>query len=154
MTHSEQQLGLQSKATTSLLWFFVIVAFLGFLDATYLTMSHFTGAQLYCGVEDTCSIVTSSKYATVFGIPVALGGSLYYLAVLILSLLVLDKRSKKLAKVLGLITIAGLLASGWFVFVQLVLLEAICYYCMVSAGTSSILFVLGMVLLSRLRKEK
>lgn len=157
MTPSESQSEKQSKSVNlpnKLLWAIAAVAFLGFLDATYLTISHYTGAHLYCGVKDTCSIVTASKYSVLYGVPVALGGALYYLTVLIGSLFCIDTQNSKFTKWLGLFTVVGLLASGWFVFVQLVLLKAICWYCMLSAATSTIIFILGMLLFSRLRKKE
>ena len=152
MTPSESSLEMPSKLPNKLMWAMAIIAFIGFLDATYLTISHFGGAQLLCGVKDTCSIVTSSKYAQVFGIPVALGGAFYYLAVLIGALLTVDKQSTKIAKTLGWFTILGLLASAWFVYVQLGILHAICWYCMASATTSTLLFILGMILITKLKK--
>ena len=140
------------KIPNKLMWAFAVIAFIGFLDSTYLTISHFTGAHLYCGVLDTCSIVTSSKYATVFGIPVALGGAFYYLTVMIASLLYIDTKKVIVAKLLGPFTIVGLLASAWFVYVQLVILHAICYYCMLSAGSSTLLFIFGLILIFKLKK--
>lgn len=153
MKHSDSLSEKQLKPMNKLFWAFAAIAFLGFLDATYLTLSHYTGISLSCGLQDTCSIVTTSRYSMFFGIPVALGGALYYLAALILALFYIDTQSAKVAKFLGFFTIIGLLSSAWFVYVQLGILHAICYYCMASATTSTLLFILGMTLLARLKNN-
>jgi uncharacterized membrane protein len=75
---------------------------------------------------------------------VALLGVLYYLTVFFLAIAYLDKKHKKILSLLSLFTIVGLMASAWFVYAQLVLLDAICLYCMGSAVTSTTLFGFGM----------
>lgn len=124
-------------------WIIAFLAFLGFLDSSYLTISHYTGADLNCGPIEGCNIVTRSPYALIFGIPVALLGTLYYLVVFFSSLLYLDQKNKIFLKILPFLSIAGLLASAWFVYVQLGILNAICVYCMVSATISTTIFILS-----------
>lgn len=125
-------------------YFFLIVSLLGFADATYLTVLHYQGRTPACSVVIGCGQVTSSKFAVVVGVPVALMGAFYYLAILILSLLCLDTGNKKILRLLSLITIAGLLASLYFIFLQLFIIKYICLYCMLSATTSILLFITGM----------
>jgi uncharacterized membrane protein len=57
----------------------IVVSFLGFLDATYLAAKHYLGAPIACSIFEGCEKVTTSQYAAVFNIPVALLGALYYL---------------------------------------------------------------------------
>lgn len=140
---SETQSKKPNNKVNLLMWLFVAVSFIGFLDSTYLTIMHFTGNDLVCGPLGGCNVVTRSQYATVFGVPVALLGSFYYLTVFILSLFYIDSKKVFLLNLIPVITVFGLLASVWFVFAQLVLLKTICVYCMVSAGTSLTLFLLG-----------
>ena len=67
-------------------WFIpliLILAFAGFVDATYLTISHFRGTALACTISNGCETVTTSAYATLFGLPVALLGLLFYLTTFI-----------------------------------------------------------------------
>jgi len=131
----------------------LVVALFGFADATFLTFKHYSGTALSCGVHGGCNAVTTSKYSTVFGIPVALGGSLFYLSIFIISIAYLDTKKGLLLKYLTWAPIAGLLASAWFVYLQLFVLHEICIYCMGSATTSTILFIMGMLILYR-RKQK
>lgn len=119
------------------------VSFLGFLDASYLTQKHFTQSVIPCSITHGCEIVTNSAYSEVFGIPVALLGSLFYLAIFLGTFAAIESGSRRLLRAVSRLTLAGLLASMWFVYVQVVLIQAICQWCMISAVTSTTLFVLG-----------
>lgn len=135
----------KNKTTKKIAIAMLIIALIGFSDATFLTIKHYNGSKLSCGINGGCNTVTTSGYSQIFGIPVALFGSVYYLIILLSSVGFLDSRKKILAYILSWIPIAGLIASAWFVFVQFFILYEICVYCMGSAITSTILFVLGMV---------
>lgn len=125
----------------------LVVSFLGFLDATYLTINHYTGATLPCTITHGCEIVTQSEYSEFMGIPVALFGVLFYLTIFLGSYFFLEYRSQLYFKITAAMTVFGVLFSGWFVYVQLGILHAICQYCMLSAISSTILFILGMVVI-------
>lgn len=125
----------------------LVVSFLGFLDSTYLTINHYTGATLPCSITHGCEIVTQSKYSEFMGIPVALFGVLFYLVIFFGSYFFLEYRSRLYFKITAATTIFGVLFSGWFVYVQLGILHAICQYCMLSAISSTILFGLGMAVI-------
>lgn len=123
---------------------FLIIAIIGFVDASYLTIAHYSGSELACGTSGGCDIVTTSVYATVGGIPVALLGAIYYLTILLLTIAYIDQKQSFLAIIRSYLTWTGFLASLYFVSLQLFVLEQICRYCMVSAATSTLLFILGM----------
>lgn len=142
----------QSKATHR--WFIItllVVGLLGFLDSTYLTAKHFVGSPVVCTILEGCETVTTSRFATVAQIPVALLGSLYYLAVLLLAVACLDGKHSSLVRFTALLTPIGFLASAWFVYVQAFILRAWCIYCLGSAATSTILFIASLVWLLRVR---
>lgn len=130
----------------------VAVAFLGVLDTTYLSASHLKGVELLCGELGDCTQVTTSHYSRVFGVPVAYLGFLYYSFFFLSSLTVAVFKRKILVLPLFLVSVTGLLASGWFVFAQLVLLRSICIYCMFSAVTSTTLFILSGMLWRNVKK--
>lgn len=132
---------------------FLAVAVLGFADASYLTAKHFSGTAIPCSLTHGCEIVTTSVYATPLGIPVALLGTLYYLAVIGLTFVAIDARSQHFFRIATRLTLIGFLSSIWFVFVQVGILHAICQWCMISAVTSTILFVLGYIVTPRLIKH-
>ncbi len=128
-----------------LVFIFLLVAFLGFLDATYLTIEHFRGVAPPCTILEGCEQVTTSKYAVVLGVPVALAGSFYYLAVFVLSVLYLQTGKFGFFKLATLATVFGFLFSLWFLYLQLFVIDAICVYCIFSFLTSTALLVLGWV---------
>lgn len=119
----------------------LIIAIIGFADATHLTIAHYTGAELQCGEKGGCNIVTTSKYSMILGVPVALLGALYYVSIIMLCVAYLDSKKQQILYILSWYSIAGLLASLWFVYLQLFVIHAICRYCMGSAATSTLLFI-------------
>lgn len=128
---------------------FLLLSLIGLIDAAYLTAKHYTGTPINCSFSNQCDKVTSSQYATAAGIPIALLGAIYYLAVFILSAIYLDGKRKNVLIFIGRLTIIGLLVSVWLIYLQLVVIKAICIYCVISAITSTLLFVLGAITLKR-----
>ena len=120
-------------------------SFIGFLDATYLTIQHFRGAGLECAVLKDCDVVTTSQYAIIGGIPLALLGSVYYLSIFLLTFAYLDSKHNWLLPTIGKLTILGFLASLILVYLQIFVIHALCLYCLISACTSTCLFVLALI---------
>jgi uncharacterized membrane protein len=123
---------------------FIIIAVVGLLDATYLTAEHLRGVVPPCTVVSGCDTVLTSRYAEVFGVPLAAFGVLYYGALLVLLIAYIDSKSVRLWRLACLFTVVGLVASIYFVALQIFVISAFCLYCLVSAGTSTLLFIIGM----------
>lgn len=136
-----------SAVPRRLVFVFAAFSFLGFLDAAYLTAEHYFQVPLPCSILDGCEEVTTSVYAIIWNVPIAMLGLLYYSFLLFLALIYLDFKNKIIILFASLLTTIGLFASAWFVYVQVFVLEALCFYCMFSAITSSVLFILGMFML-------
>lgn len=126
---------------------FLFFGLIGFADAAFLTVEHYRGGPLPCAITSGCDTVTTSRYATIAGIPVALLGALYYLSVIIGAVMVIDAGRPEWLKRLARWTAAGFLASLYFVGLQVFVLKAYCLYCLISAGTSTALFITGLVVL-------
>lgn len=126
-------------------WIILVAAVLGFGDSAYLTIQHYQGTTPPCAILEGCEVVTTSRFAKILNIPVALLGSLYYLAIIILAVNFLDTKKDKIMITLVHLTWVGLLASLWFVFAQFVILDAICLYCLGSIASSLLLFILGII---------
>ncbi len=141
------------KIPSWLIWAFVIVSFLGFLDATYLTVIHYAGLNIGCIITTGCDTVTTSAYSEVFGIPLALFGAIFYLVVFLSSLMYVDKRTPAILFFLPILGLGGFLTSLYLIYLQLFVIKALCFYCLLSAGTSTILFILGIILFKRLTKK-
>ncbi len=135
-----------------LLYAFLTVAIIGFLDATFLTVKYYVGGSLPCALFHGCDIVTKSVYATIVGIPIALMGALYYLIQTILIILALDTGQSKYVKVAGYYSFVGFSASLYFLYLQIFILKALCIYCIFSALSSTLLFVLGLMILRHTRR--
>jgi uncharacterized membrane protein len=131
-----------------------VIAILGFVDATYLSVEHFLGLVPPCTITAGCEQVLTSPYAVVLGIPVALVGSVYYLLIAVGSFIFLEskhvaKLEKHNSEVLRLslfLTIPGFLASLWFSGAQIFIIHSYCAYCIGSALLTTALFVLSVII--------
>ena len=117
-----------------------ILAFLGFLDATFLTASHYLHFPLPCSIVNGCEVVTTSAYSTIFGVPIALLGALYYLAMFLAAVAAWERKRPEILRIVFTLSALGLSVSLLLVFVQLVILGSICPYCMLSAVTTTAVF--------------
>lgn len=126
-----------------LILYSLIVAFFGFLDATYLTILHYKNLIPPCTVTSGCEVVLNSKYAYLFGIPVALLGTLFYLAVILSCLLLITNYKKIFLQVFYGLVIIGFVVSLILIYIQAAILNAYCQYCLLSEATSTGLLVLA-----------
>ncbi|PIN71897.1 hypothetical protein COV22_04575 [Candidatus Woesearchaeota archaeon CG10_big_fil_rev_8_21_14_0_10_47_5] len=108
-----------------------------------MTAEHYLGVPIVCSIVDGCEQVLHSTYATIFGIPIALFGALYYAAVFLLTFLYVDTKNLAFLKGAVALPFAGFVASAWFVYLQAFVLEAWCQYCLISALISTLLFLLS-----------
>ncbi len=120
----------------------LIFSFLGFLDATYLAAEHFAGGIPECSFLSGCELVTTGDYSMLGPIPVAYLGLAYYLVVFVLVMAYRECGVRKILKYLGYLTFFGFLFSLWLIYLQAFIIEAFCLYCIISATTSTILFIL------------
>lgn len=150
---NSNELSPKPSANRTLLFLGLLVSLVGFLDASYLTIIYFRGALPDCTIVRGCDQVLSSPYATVFAAPVALLGALYYLGIFLGLGMYLDCKRESVLKITALGTTAGLVASAYFLYLQLVVLKAWCQFCIVSIFTSTVLFIIGMMLYRSLSKR-
>lgn len=136
-----------------LLGLFLILAFLGFLDASYLTILHYKNVLPPCTIAHGCETVLTSKYATVLGLPVALFGAGFYLFVMVLVGLFWQTGKKMVPALLLALTTAGLLVGIYLVYLQAFVLHAYCQYCLTSELIDFLLFDCAWWLWRRTDKE-
>lgn len=147
---------LNRKRIKAVVLILAAVSFFGFLDAGYLTLKHYTQTPIVCSIFEGCDKVTSSPYAVVFGIPVALLGLIFYLTIFFSSLRIVGAPTSdtisntKAVNFIFVLSAAALLASVYFVYLQLFVIKAICFYCVLSAASSTALFILSLLLKSKL----
>ena len=119
----------------------ILVALVGVVDAGYLTWHHFTAEPVPCDLTNGCEMVLTSPYATLLGVPLALFGLLAYLAALVLAVLAF-KGTRWAWPVFGLQAFTMTAFSGWLIYVQAYYINAFCQFCLLSAATSTTLFLL------------
>ncbi len=140
----------QRSLSKGLIVFLIVIVVLGFADATFLTVEHYRNAIPPC-TTDGCETVLTSKYATVAGIPVALGGAVYYLFLLVLFVAYIDTKKEIILRSALLFTTIGFLSSVYFFILQAFVIRAFCQYCLGSAATSTILFVTAIIIFVKYR---
>lgn len=113
-----------------------LLSLLGLLDAAYLALERVTGGPIACPLGGGCETVQSSAYALLFGVPVAFIGVAGYALLLVVALVSLQ--TDHLAGIsldallLALASIA-LLAGIYFMYLQIAVIGAICFWCAVAA---------------------
>jgi uncharacterized membrane protein len=130
------------------------IASCGALTTAYLTIVKLTLNKAACPTQ-SCDLVLSSDYATIFGQPLALFGFLAYTGMLISALLplALDRGEKKTSQLSNLenltwiLLLAGSIGmsvfSGYLMYLLFFKIQAVCIYCIASA-----LFSLSMLVLT------
>lgn len=137
------------KLVPKLFGLFTAIAAIGWAVSVFLSGVHFWVLPLPASFDVTGTPwqVMTSEWAYVLGIPLALLGAFYYLTVLVLSGMWFHTRHALVLKVLTPISAMGVVASSFFVYLQLFVIGAICPFCMVSAAATVILFVLELIML-------
>lgn len=129
------------------------LSLIGLADSLYLTVKHYTHSDINCSIFNGCDLVTTSTYSTILGAPVALLGIIFYGLIFAFVLMHSRLRSKKSLISLLSISSIGFLMSMWFVYVQVFILEAICLYCVVSAGISTTIFILSAIMMLKYKEN-
>lgn len=133
----------------------------GFFDASYLTILHYRNIIPPCTLARGCETVLTSQFATIFGIPIALIGSLFFLALIFLILSsafqnrtdysastpnkkVLDElNQKRFFRYFKILTLLGVLVSVNLFFIQAFVLNAFCQYCLLVEAIILAIFIIS-----------
>jgi len=116
---------------------------IGFIDSLYLNVIEYSGRQITCSLIAGCQTVLASSYAWVGPVPLAMLGVLFYLGVLIGTVAYIDTHRQLFISAVASVTIVGFFASLYFVYLQAVVLQAWCQYCLLSVITSTLLAIIG-----------
>ena len=114
--------------------------------ATYLAMYKlgFIGT-LACGTGG-CETVQMSKRANFLGVPVAVWGVFFYVALFLVALLGTMERwvdAPWVSHALLGLTAWGVIFSAWLTYLELYVINAICRFCVVSAVLVSVMFLVS-----------
>lgn len=133
-----------------LILYSLILAFFGFLDSAYLTLEHYKNAIPPCTLHG-CETVLTSSFSMLGPIPLALLGALFYLAVMVLCLLILIEGLDKLLKFFHLTVTIGFAFSVYLFLLQLLIIKSFCQYCLLSEVISTGLLALSLL---KIREDK
>jgi uncharacterized membrane protein len=109
----------------------LVIAGLGLLVSAYLTVEHFAGTSaLACPESATinCAKVTTSQWSHIAGVPVAVLGLAYYLAVFAL-LLPRAWAEPRLDRVRVVAAVLGVVMVVYLLWIELFRVDAICLWC-------------------------
>lgn len=122
-----------------------VLAMAGLGVAVYLAYVEISQVEAVCGPIGQCNVVQSSPYAQIFGIPVAVLGMLYYMAVLVLwggQFMPNHRLAHASTLVLLGSTIFSTLFSIYLTLLELFVIHAVCIWCLSSAVISTLLMLL------------
>ncbi len=135
------------RLNNKVLWTAIlIVTLFGVADTAYLTFDHYFGEGVKCLITQGCEIVLTSQYSKIVGVPLALIGLLFYAGMFIIVNLIDIYQNKYLLKLLVAGGVVGFASSLVFLYLQLFVLKALCFYCLLSFGSSTTLLMLGVIL--------
>lgn len=140
---------MSSKTNKLSLIFTIILSFLGFVDSTYLTIVHYKNIIPPCSITQNCEKVLSSKFAAIANIPISLFGSIFFILILVICILILQKNQARLKKMLFFLSTLGIIAAIILFYIQWMVLKAFCQYCLLSEA-----IILAIFILSFFSKEK
>ena len=129
----------------------IALAIIGLLVSVYMTIYKLTDNDKMCIGSSGCSVINSSPYSEVSGIPVAVFGVGGYAA--ILAVLLLEKRNRFLQEngtllFFGL-SIFGFLFTVWLIYVEVALIHALCPFCLTSQAVMTVIFIISVIRLIR-----
>lgn len=145
-----------SKLPALTTWIIPVLAVIGLGVAGYLAYVEISHEAAVCGPIGDCNVVQSSSYATIAGVPVAVLGLLSYSAIIVLY--IIQSRRDDMAAMwcrgaLLTVTIAGVLFSIYLTVVELVVIEAVCMWCLTSAVVTGVLLLLIVIPLTPLKRH-
>ena len=127
---------------------FIVLSFLGILDAGYLAYKHLQKKPLVCPINHNCAEVTDSKWANMFGLRNEYMGLAYYIVLFCIGVAagIYSAYQQPLYLVLFGTTVLGMIYSAFLVSLQAFVIKNYCFYCMISALLTLLLFLDSAVL--------
>ena len=132
----------------------VLLALVGLLVATYLWLYKIgVLGELQCGTG-SCEYVQASRYAELFGVPVAFYGVVGYAALFGLGLAGLQPgfaQDRRVGALLASLATVGFAFTLYLTALALFVLHALCRWCVVSAVITTAIWVLSLTQFRRPR---
>ena len=122
-----------------------ILALAGLAIASYLLAVRVLGEAPACGPVKGCETVATSEYATLFGLPVALYGVAFSIALAAACLAWWRRAERRALYVAYALGLAGVFAVAYLTYLELFVIEAICVWCVSYAVTITAGWVLAIL---------
>lgn len=123
------------------------LALAGIFVALYLLLYKIgVVGNLSCSIG-SCETVNLSRWSIFLGAPVAAWGVGFYAVMFVLSVVSLQDRyaySAGMSKLLALASGGGFLFTIWLTYLELLVIHAICQWCVISAIIVTMMFVFAM----------
>lgn len=129
-----------------------LLAVLGLGVAGYMAYIEITHVAAVCGPVGECNVVQTSQYATIAGIPVAVLGLIFYLAVPVLWAVqryTVGKWARPAALALLGLAVFGVLFSIYLTLLEIFVIHAVCMWCLSSALITTLIMVVVVAQLAR-----
>ena len=128
-----------------------LLALLGALIALYLTLFKVgVIGEIVCNIG-SCERVNTSRWAVFLGVPVAAWGLATYVVLLVLALVSVQRGAleRQIAWVLVAVSGWSVLFSAWLTSKELLVIHAICIWCVTSATIMTLIFFASLLELAR-----
>jgi len=129
----------------------LILTAIGLLVSIYMTIYKVTSNDALCLGSGDCSTVNASRYAEVYGIPVATIGIAGYFAILLVNWY--ERRDTFFHKngpvVAFGFALTGFLFTVYLMYIEFAVLKALCPFCLISQFAMTTLFIISIVRLIR-----
>ena len=112
-----------------------VLALAGLAIASYLLAVRLLGEAPACGPVRGCDTVAASEYATVLGVPVALFGVGFSIALMAASAIWWRRRARRAQYAAYGLGLLGVVAVAYLTYLELFVIEAICVWCVSYAVT-------------------
>jgi len=143
-----------SQKNSKFLFPAVSAAILGLADATYLTILHYENKIPPCSITHGCENVLTSKFATIYSIPISILGIIFYLTWFVfLMYLIIKKKNQTIINLLLGISLLGIVVSAILFYLQVSVIKAYCQFCMASEVVNMLLLVFAYLIKKDYQKE-
>jgi len=126
----------------------LLLSFCGIALTSYLSQSEGNGAPLICNVESLsdCNEVVLSPYSRIFGISLSDFGFLFYVILFVIAAFELVLYDAILRRALQIFSLFGIAVSVYSVYLQTLVIQRLCIYCLASAFiTLAVLILASMI---------
>ena len=132
-----------------------VLALIGILISTYLTLHKYGYiGQLICG-SGSCETVQTSKWAVFMGVPVPVLGLIGYFVLLVLAIISIQPalhENRAIGLTIFVLADAALLFSIYLSYLEQFRIHAWCRWCIGSAAVSLLIWIFALAELPRLRR--